>query len=186
MESDKNKLPETGHQAEVEMASWAAMGNEDATVFSALLSGKSDSSFHQLSGMLAYAQYSLHKHQFIQKYTRDEGVPPTDDQIKILIRSFQDENSFILENLSQQSDKLLTEIIEEYASQVSEEKFVKPVEKIVRDNTKFWIAVQASVTASFIYSLLIAIVIFMATAALPDTKFSRIIRILINTTEEPR
>jgi hypothetical protein len=37
--------------------------------------------------------------------------------------------------------------------------------------------------ASFLYSLIIAAVIFMATAALPDTKFARIIQILFETEE---
>lgn len=182
MEADKHKPQETEHQTGPTGTSWAAIENEDAIVFSALLSSKSDSNFHRLSCMVAYARYSLNKHQFIQKYTKDEGVPPTDDRIKSLVRCFQDENSDILRDLSQQSERLLTEIIEEYAIKTLEEKIVKPVEEVVKDNTRFWIAVRAGVVASFIYSLLIAIVIFTATAALPDTKFSRIVRILIEGT----
>ncbi|ELS00520.1 hypothetical protein Xen7305DRAFT_00002210 [Xenococcus sp. PCC 7305] len=164
--------------------SWAAVGNEDAIVFSILLSGKDKSDFSRLSAMVAYAQYSLHKHQFIEKYTRDEGVAPSDEQIKTIIRSFQDENSDMVENLGKQSEKSLNEILEEYVSQISQENFVKPIEKIVKDNTKFCVSVCAGIVATFIYSVLVAIVIFTVTPAFPNTKLSRIIQILLEKPED--
>lgn len=114
-ESGESGLSGARRKAEVE-TSWAAMCEEDAAIYSALLSNKSDSSFHELSGAIAYAQYFRHKNQFVQKYTQDEGIPPTDDEMRTIVRSFQDKNSFMLENLRQQSERLLTGIVEEYAS----------------------------------------------------------------------
>lgn len=169
-------------QLETESNSRAAVGNEDAVVFSLLLSGKSgerDYNFRRLSGMIADAMYSLNKHRYIEKYVKDQGGLPTNQEIRVLMRSFQDEDSYRLQALEQQSANSLKEVIDEYVGRIAEEKFARPVEKIVKDNTKFWIAVRASIVASFIYSLLIAAAIFTATAALPDTKFARIIQILI-------
>ncbi|MEM9271714.1 MAG: hypothetical protein AAGA80_01950, partial [Cyanobacteria bacterium P01_F01_bin.143] len=118
IESNEDKEPQVNKsEIDPKRNSWAEIENEDAIVFAILLSGKENSNFSRLSAMIAYAKYSLQKHQYIQKYIKDEGIPPTDDQIKTIIRSFQDENSDAVENLGKQSEKLLTDIIEECESQ---------------------------------------------------------------------
>jgi hypothetical protein len=58
-----------------------------------------------------------------------------------------------------------------------------PTEDMLKKHTKFWNSVWANLVSSFIYSLIIGAIIFSATASLPNTKFSRIIKILFENTE---
>ena len=159
----------------------AAISQEDAVVFSILLPPDSQHSiFDRVSGMLAYSQYALQKHQYIEKYTRDNGKLPTEEQIKTLIISFKDKNSDALENLKHRAEKFLKEYAEEYSDRIRKENILDPVEKIVKKHTGFWFSVGASLVGGLLYSFAIAIAIFIATAAIPDAKFSKIIKLLMN------
>ena len=94
--------------------------------------------------------------------------------------SFKDINSVALSSLKQQSENLLREYTEEYLENAKREEILEPIEEIVRKHTNFWSAIWTNIVAAILYSLIIAIVIFTATAAVPDTKFSKIIRILLD------
>lgn|GEM_PF-5387105 len=171
---------------------WASFSHEDLKVFSVLVPDGEKFDFERLSGMLAYVLYTLQKHQFIVNVLETERTLPKDNEIRTIVKSFQNENSYLIENLKQQSQIILSRVVEEHANQIVQDKFIGPAEKMVKDNlgslektikgsTNFWISVRASILASFFYSLLIATAIFIATSALPDTKFARIVRILFET-----
>ncbi len=68
--------------------------------------------------MIAYAQYALHKHQFIEQFSKEEGKPPAEDHLRSIILTFKDENGAALESLREQSKNLLREYAEEYAESV--------------------------------------------------------------------
>ena len=156
------------------------ISHEDAIVFSKILPADSNmSKFDKVAGMIAYAQYALHKHQFIEQYSKEEGKPPTEDHLKSLILTFKDENGTALESLKEQSKNLLREYAKEYADSVEHTYLLEPIKNEVQKRTRFWYCVAASMTGALLYSLLVAIIIFIATAAMPDAKFSKIIQILI-------
>jgi hypothetical protein len=169
--------------------SWASFSQEDLKVFSVLVPKGEEFNFEHSAGMLAYALYTLQKHQFIINSIEEENSLPKNDEIRTIVKSFQYENSYLIDNLKRQSQSILSKVVEEHANQIVREKFIEPtelmingklgsIEKVVKNSTKFQTAVIASICASFLYSFLIAIVVFMATSALPDTKFSKIVKIL--------
>jgi len=103
---------------------------------------------------------------------------PSDREMQLFISLFKDINNEMFKNLKLASQDSLNKVLSEYSQGLLTKQISAPVEKIVKDNTKFWVGVQASMVASFFYSLLIALIIFIATAALPNTKFSEAIKIL--------
>jgi hypothetical protein len=185
--SEDNLQPDVQNDVD----SWAAFSLEDLKVFSILVPKGEQFDFDHSSGMLAYALYVLHKNQFIINSIEQENSLPKNDEIRTVIKTFQYENNYLIDNLKQQSQSILNKVVEERANQIVREKFIEPTElmidkklgateKIIKDCTRFRIAVMASICASIAYSLLIAVVIFTATSAMPDTKFSKAIRILFD------
>lgn len=161
------------------------ISQEDAIVFSKLLPAESNmSKFDRVAGMIAYAQYALHKHQFIEQYSKEEGKPPSEDHLKTIIMTFKDENGTALESLKEQSKNLLREYAKEYADSVEHSQILNPIKEEVQKRTRFWPNVAASMIGAFLYSLLVAIIIFIATSAMPQAKFSKIIRLLTETHQE--
>jgi hypothetical protein len=154
---------------------------EDAKVFAILIPPKKDSfsKFEEVSGLIAYAQYSLQKHQFVMKYQQEEGRPPTEENIRAIVMSFKDADSAALLSLKQQSENLLREYAKEYWENAKREEMLQPIENIVKKHTNFWSSIWANLVASVLYSFLIAIIVFTATATLPNTKFAQIIKILM-------
>ena len=134
--------------------------------------------------MIAYAQYALHKHQFIEQYSKEEGKPPAEEHLKSIILTFKDENGTAIESLKDQSKNLLKEYAEEYADSVKHTSIVEPVREEIKKHTRFWPSVAASITGALLYSLLVAVIIFIATAAMPEAKFSKIVRILYESHQE--
>ncbi|NEQ46572.1 MAG: hypothetical protein F6K00_24725 [Leptolyngbya sp. SIOISBB] len=172
--------------------SWSLFSQEDLKVFSLLVPESERFDFEHLSGMIAYAFYTLHKREYILGHLDKEHTLPKDSEIKTIVSSFQNENGYLIEQLRAHSQSILVQEVEAQANQIVQGRFLEPVkeivkensenvEKTVRDSTTFKTAVKASICASFIYSFLIAVVIFIATSAMPDTKFSQIIRILFET-----
>lgn len=160
------------------------ISQEDAKVFSILVPPKKNlSQFDEIAGMIANAQYSLQKHQFIEKYTQEDGQAPPIEHVRSIILSFKDENSAAFYNLKQKSESLLKDYAREYLNNTTGEEILKPVEQIIKKYTRFRTSVGANLVAAMVYSLAIALAIFIATAAVPDTKFAKIIKILI---EKPK
>jgi hypothetical protein len=169
----------TDGATKAKLSAAVTISQEDAIVFAKLMPPESTTSrFDRVAGMIAYAQYALHKHQFIEQYTKEEGKAPTEDHLKSIILTFKDAHGTALESLKEQSRNLLKQYAEEYAASVDQTRLLQPIKNEVRSRTRFWPNVAASVTAALIYSFVVAVIIFIATAAMPDTKFSRIIRIL--------
>lgn len=160
---------------------------EDAKVFAILVPPKKryPSKFEEVSGLIAYAQYSLQKHQFVTKYQQEEGQPPTEDHIRSIVLSFKDVNSAALLSLKQQSENLLREYAKEYLENAKREEILDPIERIVNKHTNFWSSIWANLVASVVYSFVVAVIIFTATVAVPNTKFSQIIRILLEEQPDP-
>jgi hypothetical protein len=96
--------------------------------------------------------------------------------------SFKDVNSAALLSLKKQSENLLIEYAEEYLENAKREEILEPIERIVKKHTNFWSSIWANLVAAVLYSFVVAVIIFTATAAAPNTKFAQIIRILL---EEP-
>ncbi|NJM98011.1 MAG: hypothetical protein HC800_13435 [Phormidesmis sp. RL_2_1] len=160
---------------------------EDAKVFSALVPSDNTtdiSKFDEVSGLIAYARYSLQKHQFVIKYQQEEGRPPTADNIQAIIMSFKDVNSEALQTLKQKSESLLREYAEEYAENAKRKDILAPMELIVKKHTRFWLAVGTNLVAALIYSFIVAVILFTATAVAPNNKFSQIIKILMESQPE--
>ncbi|HAC62086.1 MAG TPA: hypothetical protein DCF68_00765 [Cyanothece sp. UBA12306] len=159
---------------------------EDEEVFAILISSTDNNSkYDELLGMIAYAKYSLQKHQYVSLYQRENRQLPSQEVIKAIITPFKDNDSAALLSLKQSSEQFLQEYAQEYLENAKREEIIKPLEKIIQKNTNFWSSVWASIIAAFIYSVIIALVILTVTAALPNNKFARIIKILLedNATE---
>ncbi|MDJ0659386.1 MAG: hypothetical protein QNJ42_07825 [Crocosphaera sp.] len=159
---------------------------EDEEVFAILIASTNNNSKHdELLGMVAYAKYSLQKHQYVSLYKRENRQLPSKEVLKAIITPFKDKNSDALSSLKQSSDQFLKEYAKEYLENAKQEEIIQPIEKVIEKNTNFWVSVWASIVGAFIYSVVIALVILIVTAAIPDNKFARIIKILLedNTTE---
>ena len=158
---------------------------EDAKVFAILIppEKRNLSKFEEVSGLIAYAQYSLQKHQFVIKYQQEEGQPPTEVHIRSIVMSFKDVNSAALLSLKQQSENLLREYAQEYLENAKHEEILDPIEKIIKKHTNFWSSLWANLVAAVFYSFVVAIIVFTATSAVPNSKFAQIIKIFMN--EEP-
>jgi hypothetical protein len=160
------------------------ISQEDAIVFSKLLPDRNMPKFEKVVGMIAYAQYALQKHQYIESYYREEGQSPSEDLLKSIILTFKNENGSALETLKDNSRNLLKEYAKEYAKSVAHANIINPIKKEVHKRTRFWQGVAASSLGALVYSLLVAVIIFIATAAMPETKFSKIVRILFESNQE--
>lgn len=179
------KSKTTGEYNTVSTGPAINISQEDAIVFSKLLpAGRNIPKFDRVAGMIAYAQYALHKHQFIEQYTKEEGKPPAEDHLRSIILTFKDENGTALESLKDQSKNLLKEYAVEYADSVNHTRMLNPIIAEMQKRTRFWQNVAASITGALLYSLLAAIIIFIATAAMPGAKFSKIVRIMTDSHQE--
>ncbi|MCU0569708.1 MAG: hypothetical protein MUF49_24435 [Oculatellaceae cyanobacterium Prado106] len=160
---------------------------EDARVFDILIPSSKGkiSKFEEVSGLISYSQYALLKYQFVAKYQQDQGQPPPEDHIRSIIRSFGDLNSAALLSLKQQSERLLEDYAKEYLENSKREEILEPIEKIVKKHTNFWSSIWANLVAAVLYSFVVAVIIFTATAAIPNNKFSQIIRILLEEESVP-
>ncbi len=156
------------------------LSQEDADVFKILVSPDDTSRVDKISGMIAYSQYTLQKHQFIQQYLKENGEYPNVDHLKAIILTFKNENGETLFLLKEGSKRLLKEYAEEYSEIVQHNNILDPIDKIVGKHTKFWPSVASGIVGSFIYSLVIAMVLFIALATVPDSSFAKIVRIIID------
>ncbi|MDJ0581238.1 hypothetical protein [Crocosphaera sp.] len=180
-----NNNPEEIHSQQIDNDDLFLI-QEDEEVFSILIASTNKNSKHdELLGMVAYAKYSLQKHQYVSLYKRENRQLPSKEVLKAIITPFKDENSDALSSLKQSSEQFLKEYTQEYLENTKQEKIIQPLEKVIEKNTNFWVAVWAGIVGAFIYSVIIALVILIVTAAIPNNKFARIIKILLedNTTE---
>ena len=163
---------------------------EDAVVFEKLMApDDKKSKLSEVSGMIAYANYALQKHQYIEQFKKENhDEPPSDDLLKSIILSFKTDGA-ALDGLRQQSERLLREYAEEYAIAMGSRRIVKPIETAIKTETRslrasvdermrFWPGVGASMLGALFYSFLVAVVIFITTVSAPETKFSRAFTIL--------
>ena len=159
---------------------------EDEKVFEILNPPNTNlSKLDEISGLIAYAQYSIRIHQFVKDYRQTEGKMPTEDALKSVILSFKNENSAVLLSLKIQSKILLNEYAEEYLEKGIREEILEPIEKVIEKRTSFWSAIGTNLFASLIYSFIVALIVFTTTAAVPNTKFSRILKILMEESPNP-
>lgn len=130
---------------------------------------KSQTSYGRIVGMIAHCQYLIQKYQYLEKSKLDQGTYPTDSEIEALIKYFSS-GSIAIESLKKTAELQLKECIKDFIN--------KETEDMLKKHTKFWSSVWANLVSSFIYSLIIGAIIFSATASMPDTKFSRCVKIL--------
>jgi hypothetical protein len=159
---------------------------EDEKVFQLLNPPNTNlSKLDEISGLIAYAQYSIQKHQFVKGCQQSQGKMPTEDALKSLIFSFQNENNAALSSLKIQSKILLNQYAEEYLEKGIRQEILEPIEQVIEKRTSFWSAIGTNLFASVIYSFIVALIVFTATAAVPNTKFSRILKILMEESPNP-
>ncbi|MCU0543667.1 MAG: hypothetical protein MUE44_16050 [Oscillatoriaceae cyanobacterium Prado104] len=152
---------------------------EDEKIFQVLNPYNENSSKNdKIVGMLAYAQYSIYKQEFVRNYRQENGKEPTEEELKSISMSFQNENSNIIRLLKQNSKILLSDYAQEYMENKIREEILEPIEKTIERRTRFWPSIGANVFASFIYSFAVALILFTATVAFPDAPISRAYRIL--------
>jgi len=154
---------------------------EDTKEYLTLLEGKNifnklvpsnigkHSKYDEILGKLSYTQYIIQKYQYIEKSKQDNGVYPTEDEIRTIISYFGNHGE-ALSVLKTQAAAELQEYTDELLFERTEEIIVK--------HKSFWGSVFASIVAAFIYSIIISLIIFTITVGMPDTKLSRITTIL--------
>ena len=133
---------------------------------------QSQTNYDKIIGMIAYSQYMIRKYQYLEKSKRDNGTYPTDAEIKGIILYYSSEQGDAIAALKKTSELQLKECIKDFVT--------KETEDMLKKHTKFWTSVWANLVSSFIYSLIIGAIIFSATASMPDTKFSKIVKILFD------
>lgn len=154
---------------------------EDQQVFEILNpTGRILSKSEQIVGMIAYAQYSLQKHQYVEQYQQEIGEFPTEDKLRTIVMSFRKENSAALSNLRSKSDMLLREYTREYLNNEYKEQVIEPIQRVIERRTNFWNSIASNLVGAILYTLLFGVIVFTATASLPNTKFSRIMKIIMD------
>ncbi len=159
---------------------------EDEEIFEILNSPNINTSkADKIAGMIAYAQYSRRKHQSLKTYRQIEGKTPTEDILKLINMSFKDEKSDTLSSLKMDSQMLLKDYAEEYLEKKIRQEILEPIEKVIEKRTSFLSAIGTNLLAAVIYSFAVALIVFTTTAAVPNTKFSRIFKILMEESPKP-
>jgi hypothetical protein len=150
---------------------------ESRTIFRKLIPQDNDfqSKHDAIIGKLAYTQYVIQKYQFIEKSRQDDGEYPGEAKMETII-SFFGAQGDALANLKASAEAELTAY--------SDELLYRRTEEIVVKHKSFWGAVFASMTGAFLYSIIIALVIFSITIGMPNTKIARISEILLENTDE--
>jgi hypothetical protein len=131
---------------------------------------RSQTNYDRIVGMIAYCQYLIQKYQWLEKSKQDNTTYPTDAEVKGIILYYSSEKGDAIESLKKTSELQLKGCIKDFIT--------KETEAMLKKHTRFWNSVCANLVSSFIYSLIIGAIIFSATASMPNTKFSRIIKIL--------
>jgi hypothetical protein len=154
---------------------------EDQKVFEILNpTGRLLSKSEEIAGMIAYAQYSLQKHQYVEQYQHETGELPTEDKLRSIVMSFRNENSAALASLRSKSDMLLREYAREYLDNEYKEQIIEPIQRVIERQTSFWNSIASNLAGAILYTLLFGVILFSATASLPNTKFSKIMKIIMD------
>jgi hypothetical protein len=154
---------------------------DDQAVYEILIPpGRILSKSEEISGMIAFAQYSLQKYQYVEQYMQEYGKPPTEDLVRTIVMSFRKGNSAALSSLKSRSEILLREYAREYLQNEYKEQIINPIQKVIERQTSFWNSIVSNLTGAMLYTLIFGVIVFTATASLPDTKFSRIMKIIMD------
>ncbi|NJD02074.1 MAG: hypothetical protein FIA99_05645 [Ruminiclostridium sp.] len=153
---------------------------EDSIIFEKFVSNANFDGFQHLIDLVAYAEFSKQKFQFMQMYEKEEGRYPTEEEWKPFLNYIKYEDSEQIRSLKAKSSSLLVNFASNYADNLNVKNILEPIKKHIDNRTKFWISVFINLLATFFYSLLIAVVIFIATASYPESKFAQIIHIITN------
>lgn len=151
---------------------------EGRVIFRKLIPQNNDnqSKHDAIVGKLAYTQYVIQKYQFIEKSRKDNGAYPGEAKMETLISFFGAHGGDALSNLRASAEAEL--------KAYSDELLYKKTEEIIVKHKSFWGAVFASIMGAFLYSIIIALIIFSITIGMPNTKIARISEILLEDTAE--
>jgi hypothetical protein len=129
-----------------------------------------NSPLEELTALMAIGQYNLDKQKFVENYQQGKGTHPTEAELNVMISTMS--SSSILSETQKKAEVLVKNYAQEYLS-----SFKK---------TSYFESICVNVFSSFLYSLIIALVIFTVTAMIPNNKFSKAIKILMDdqTTEK--
>jgi len=155
-----------------------SLHKEEAEVLGKMKPVDSSDRFQQLISLLSFGQYLTHKHQFIEQTIKDDKKPPSNEKLQVLTSSFRAPQSTALTTIKSTSESLLKNFAEEYARLKNTNEFLIPVREHINSRTGFWHSFVAHVFAAFAYSLFVASIVFIATVASPDSKFSKAFKIL--------
>lgn len=185
---------------------WASVSEEDARIFTLLSKDFDKSEFHSLAVMIAYANYAMQKHEFIEWHKKNHKIPPSNEQLRAIVFSYQNVQSYRLKDLRETSEKRLKEILEDNSKKIARDKIIEPLKSEFHQNTRslntlinsktksledslkknggFWQAVLFGVSANIAYSIFIAVIVFTITVVFPENKVSRAFKILLELEEQ--
>jgi hypothetical protein len=149
-------------------------GPDYNAMFENLVLRHEEDSIDRLIGMLAYADYKLHKRNFCRAIETREDRPPTPEEIRTFVTSCQSSH-FIQTLTDKHRDVLFT-----FAYQYSEDRVQEAVQAArensvvdaIKSATGFWSSVWTNIVASFIFALLAAVVLIVIALTRPDSGLS--------------
>jgi hypothetical protein len=145
-----------------------------------------NSPLEELTALMAIGQYNLDKQKFVENYQQVKGIHPTEAELNVMISTMS--SSSILSETQKKAEVLVKNYAQEYLNSFKQEEIISPIENVVKKHTKtnYYASIGVNVFSSFLYSLVIALIIFTVTAMIPNNKFSKAIKILMDdqTTEK--
>ena len=92
-----------------------SVNNLESELLGKLIPKDGKNKFESLVGHVAFAQYAVQKHQFVEQTKKEEGAEPSEERLCSLLFSFRPDNSNALSTLRSSSEQLLHNVAEEYA-----------------------------------------------------------------------
>lgn len=141
----------------------------------------------QLIGMLAYAEYKIKKHKWVQRnpnYTPEEinaflGIFDEEELEKLKYDAARSLEDFNIEYTNQ----VIDEMIEQYKKDVLSSFFTETENKIsqlIEQSTKWWKSILYGVLASVIFSILLILTAVTIRSAAPESNFGKLVQFVVS------
>lgn len=140
---------------------------EKDLVYNKLVTDNRGNKYDTLVGKVAYSLYIEQKNQFIKKREKSQDKAPSTEDLKAIIEYLS--HGEMIKSLR---DTAIVEV-NKYSSML----IYEDIERIIRKKRSFFLSIVASLIATFIYSVIIAVVIFTVNKD-PSSKVGKIINII--------
>ena len=136
-------------------------------VYNKLVKTDTRNNYDSLVGKIAYTQYVIQKNQYIKNNIEENGCNPSDEEILTIIKYFNRGNA-----INELKDTAKSEL-DNYINSLAH----KEIKTLIKSNYGFISSIVSNILATFIYSTIIALIIFTYSKE-PNSTVAKIINII--------